>query len=157
MTQTHTSALVPESMPTLHRRKLPIGIQTFRTIKDLFHVFYACKANDWYRKNELSNFEGYDISIFYSYFAALGLNIRLEDSTNHGRIDMAVFFNRQVFLFEFKVIEMNPAGVALQQIKTQGYAEKYKDRGEPIHLIGVEFSKASRNIVGFEAETLGMP
>ncbi len=31
---------------------------------------------------------------------------------------------------------------------------KYRARGEPIHLIGVEFSKASRNIVGFEIETL---
>jgi hypothetical protein len=35
-----------------------------------------------------------------------------------------------------------------------GYADKYKDRGEPMHLIGVEFSKASRNIVGFEVETI---
>lgn len=26
--------------------------------------------------------------------------------------------------------------------------------GEPIHLVGVEFSKANRNIVGFEVETI---
>jgi hypothetical protein len=26
-------------------------------------------------------------------------------------------FNAQVFLFEFKVVELNPAGAALQQIK----------------------------------------
>ena len=32
--------------------------------------------------------------------------------------------------------------------------DKYKGRGEPVHLIGVEFSKASRNIVGFEVLTL---
>lgn len=31
---------------------------------------------------------------------------------------------------------------------------KYRARSEPIHLIGVEFSKASRNIVGFEVESL---
>jgi hypothetical protein len=126
----------------------------FAGLKNLFYAFYASIANDWYRKNEMSGYEGYYVSIFYSYFAALGLNIKLEDPTNFGRIDMTVFFNGQVFLFEFKVVEIEPQGRALQQIKDMGYADKYKDRGEPMHLIGVEFSKASRNIVGFEVETL---
>jgi hypothetical protein len=126
----------------------------FTGLKALFHAFYASIANDWYRKNELSNFEGYYVSIFYSYFAALGLSIKLEDPTNQGRIDMTVLFNEQVFLFEFKVVELNPAGAALQQIKDMHYADKYRALGQPIHLIGVEFSKASRNIVGFEVETL---
>ena len=67
---------------------------------------------------------------------------------------MTVLFNGQVFLFEFKVVELNPAGKALQQLKDMAYADKYQARGEPIHLIGVEFSKASRNIVGFEFESL---
>ncbi len=128
--------------------------QDFTGLKTLFHAFYASIANDWYRKNELSGFEGYYVSVFYSYFAALGLDIRLEEATNQGRIDMTVLFNHQVFLFEFKVVELNPAGQALPQIKDKGYADKFKARGEPIHLIGVEFSKATRNIVGFEVETL---
>jgi hypothetical protein len=128
--------------------------QNLAALKDLFHAFYATIPNDWYRKNELASFEGYYASIFYSYFAALGLDIRLEDTTNKGRIDMAVLFESQVLLFEFKVVELTPEGRALQQIKDKGYADKYRARGEPIHLIGVEFSKASRNIVGFEVETL---
>jgi hypothetical protein len=123
-------------------------------LQALFHAFYASIPHDWYRKNELSGFEGYYASIFYSYFAALGLDIRLEDSTSKGRIDMAVLFNANVYLFEFKVVELTPEGRALAQIQAQGYADKYKARGEPIHLIGVEFSKASRNIVGFEVQTL---
>jgi hypothetical protein len=65
-----------------------------------------------------------------------------------------VLFAGQVFLFEFKVVELTANGRALQQIKDKHYADKYQNRGEPIHLIGVEFSKASRNIVGFEVETL---
>ncbi len=128
--------------------------QNLPALKDLFHAFYATIPNDWYRKNELAGFEGYYASIFYSYFAALGLDIQLEDSTNKGRIDMAVLFEGRVYLFEFKVVELTPEGRALQQIKDKGYADKYRARGEPIHLIGVEFSKASRNIVGFEVETL---
>lgn len=128
----------------------------FAGMRKLFQAFYASIANDWYRKNELANYEGYYVSIFYSYFAALGLQMQLEDSTNFGRIDMSLLFNGQVFLFEFKVVELEPNGKALQQMKDMAYADKYKDRGEPIHLIGVEFSKATRNIVGFEVETLAI-
>ena len=140
--------------PHISRLYKLLQAQDFAGLKDLFHAFYASIANDWYRKNELSGFEGYYVSIFYSYFAALGLDIRLEDPTNVGRIDMTVLFDGQVFLFEFKVVELNPAGAALQQIKAMRYADKYQGRGEPVHLIGVEFSKTSRNIVGFEVETL---
>lgn len=59
-----------------------------------------------------------------------------------------------MLLFEFKVVELAPEGRALQQIKDKGYADKYRARSEPIHLIGVEFSKANRNIVGFELKAL---
>ena len=130
--------------------------QDFAGLKTLFHAFYASIANDWYRKNEMAGYEGYYASIFYSYFAAIGVEIRLEDPTNVGRIDMTVLFAGQVFLFEFKVVEANANGSAWQQIKDMGYADKYRSRGEPIHLVGVEFSKTSRNVVGFEAETLSI-
>jgi PD-(D/E)XK nuclease superfamily len=59
-----------------------------------------------------------------------------------------------VWVFEFKVVELVPAGKAIEQIRQKGYAEKYRDRGEPIHLIGVEFSRAERNVVGFEVERM---
>ncbi|MFZ4624378.1 MAG: AAA family ATPase [Rhodoferax sp.] len=125
-------------------------------LKTLFQAFYASIANDWYRKNEMANYEGYYVSIFYSYLAALGLDIRLEDPTSLGRIDMTVLFAGQVFLFEFKVVELEPKGSALQQIKAMHYVDKYRSRNEPMHLIGIEFSKASRNIVGFETEMLSV-
>jgi len=39
-------------------------------------------------------------------------------------------------------------------LKDKNYAEKYKAEGVPIHLIGVEFSKESRSVVGFEVEAI---
>lgn len=123
-------------------------------LKELFHAFFATIPHDWYRNSPIAQYEGYWASVFYSHFAALGLDIRLEDTTNHGRIDMTALFNAQVFIFEFKVVELVPEGKALEQIKNKRYADKYRARGEPIHLIGVEFSKVSRNIVGFDVETL---
>ena len=53
-------------------------------------------------------------------------------------------------LFEFKVVEMAPPGAALAQLQERGYADKYRARGEPIHLIGVEFSRDTRNVTTFE-------
>ena len=123
------------------------------SLRDLCHSFYASIPHDWYRKNQLAGYEGYYASIFYSYFAALGLEITVEDSTNKGRLDMTVRFNNRIYLFEFKVVEMVPEGKALEQLKNKGYADKYRQYGEPISLIGVEFSRESRNIVGFEVET----
>jgi len=92
--------------------------------------------------------------VFYSYFAALGLDITLEESCNAGRLDMAGRFNQNVYLFAFKVVEITPEGRALRQIKDQGYAAPYRGLGQSIHLIGIEFSKTSRSGVGFEWETL---
>ena len=125
-------------------------------LRALFHSFYASIPHQWYTGNTISQYEGFYVSVFYSYFAALGLDIRTEESTNHGRIDMAVLFGGQVYLFEFKVVEETPAGKALQQLRDMGYADKYRVLGRPIHLIGVEFSKVDRNIVGFEVESMSL-
>ena len=122
----------------------------FVQMQTLFTSFFASIPHDWYRNNPIAQYEGYYASVFYSYFAALGLDIILEDTTNQGRIDMTVNFNQQVYLFEFKVVELVPQGKALQQLKDRGYADKYRSLGQPIHLIGVEFSKDNRSVVGFE-------
>jgi len=63
----------------------------------------------------MEGYVGYYVSIFYSYFAALGLTIKLEDPTNFGCIDMTVLFNAHVFLFEFKVVKGRSHGQALKQ------------------------------------------
>ena len=41
-------------------------------------------------------------------------------------------------------------GAALQQLAARGYAEKYRNLGEPILLVGIEFSEATRNISAFD-------
>ena len=124
----------------------------FAGLKTLFHAFFASIPYEWYTNNDIAGYEGYYASVFYSYFAGLGLNIAVEDSSSHGRLDMAVLFNNHVYLFEFKVIEMTSAGAALAQLKERRYADKYRALGQPIHLIGVEFSKDERNIAAFDVE-----
>ena len=85
----------------------------------------------------------------YSY-AALGYEIAVEESSSQGRLDMAVHTGGHVFLFEFKVVELSSPGSELAQLQERDYAAKYRGRGEPIHLIGVEFSRETRNVTAFE-------
>ena len=124
----------------------------FAGLETLFHAFFASIPYEWYTNNDIADYEGYYASVFYSYFAGLGLNISVEDSSSHGRLDMAVLFNDHVYLFEFKVVEMASAGAALAQLQERRYADKYRALGQPIYLIGVEFSKDTRNLAAFEVE-----
>ena len=124
-------------------------------LKEVFQSFFASIPSDWYRKNNIANYEGFYASIFYCYFTALGLEVMAEDATNHGRVDMAVIFEDRCYIFEFKVVELvKDENSALSQIKAKGYAEKYKGKYDEIYLVGVEFSKEERNIVGYEVEGL---
>ena len=124
----------------------------FAGMETLFQAFFASIPYEWYANNAIADYEGYYASVFYSYFAATGFDITVEDSSNRGRADMAVRFGGNVYLFEFKVVEQATEGAALAQLKERGYADKYRARGEPIHLIGVEFSKETRNVTAFEVE-----
>ena len=125
----------------------------FAGLEALFQAFFASIPYEWYTNNDIARYEGYYASVFYSYFAGLGLDVTVEDSTSHGRLDMAVRFNGNIYLFEFKVVEMAPEGAAMAQLKEKRYADKYRGAGEPIHLIAVEFSKDARNVVAFEVES----
>ena len=122
----------------------------FASMETLFHAFFASIPYEWYTNNDIANFEGYYASVFYSYFAGLGLNITVEDSSSHGRVDMAVSFNDNIYLFEFKVVELASEGTAMAQLQEKRYADKYRGLDQPIYLIGIEFSKDTCNITAFE-------
>ena len=51
-----------------------------------------------------------------------------------------------------KVVEKAAKGAAMAQLRERDCADKYRGRGEPIHLIGVEFGKETHNVVAFDAE-----
>ena len=58
-----------------------------------------------------------------------------------------------MYLFELKVVEIAGEGAAMAQLKARRYADKYCGAGEPIHLVAVEFSRDTRNVVAFEVES----
>jgi len=138
-------------------------------IREIMHSHFASIPYEWYRKNEIDKYEGYYASVFYAYFASIGVDVKAEDSTNHGKIDMAVVMGDKVLIFEFKCLRGKGTGdrrleigkrkaikekgpTAIEQLKIKGYAEKYKALKRPIYLIGIEFDRKKRNIVGFKWE-----
>ena len=118
-----------------------------------FRALFASIPHDWHRRNRIAEYEGYYASVFYCHFVALGLDVTAEDATNRGRVDMAVRLEDRVFLFEFKVTDIDRTpGTALAQIRERGYAEKYRADAAEIFRVGIEFDRNERNIVRFEWE-----
>ncbi len=123
-------------------------------VREQLHAFFASIPYEWFTKNNIVNYEGYYANVFYSLFTGLGFNVSVEDSTNRGRLDMAVQFKDRVLIFEFKVVEQAGKGSAIAQLHEKQYAQKFQRRDTRIYLIGVEFSKDTRNIIGFDIEKL---
>ncbi len=118
-----------------------------------FQRLYASIPNDWYRNNPIAQYEGYYASVFYSHLASLGLDIVPEEVSNPGQCDLVIRHASRAWVIEFKVIDgEEPTGEAMRQLKAKDYAAKH--RGAPgIHEVielGVEFSRAKRQIVGWE-------
>ena len=121
-------------------------------LKDAIYTFFASIPHDWYRNNDISSYEGFYASTVYALFNGAGLNVIAEDNTNKGQIDLSVLNQDSVYIVEFKVVEDKEEGMALKQIKERRYYEKYMGKYQEIYLIGIEFSKKDKNIVGFEWE-----
>ena len=56
---------------------------------------------------------------------------------------MVVVYDGQGFVFKMAKGEGDSdsaAQLAIKQMRYRGYTDKYRNRGEPIHLVGVAFS-----------------
>ncbi len=116
-----------------------------QTIKSLF----ASIAYNNFTKNDIEEYEGFYASVIYAYFVGAGFDkVLAEDVTNDGRIDLSVFIDDYIYIFEFKVDKKG----ALEQIKSKEYFNKYLSSRKEIYIVGVEFDSNSRNVVGYAWE-----
>jgi len=93
-------------------------------------------------------------------FRAIGVDVRSEECSSHGRTDMVVLTGGQVFVLEFKMVETakNTGATleaALAQIRDRGYAEKYMDRKEPIHFVAIACGCVERTLLEVRVEPAG--
>ena len=113
--------------------------------------------HQWYDGGQIERYEAHYAGMLYMAFRSIGLDLRAEDSSSHGRADMVVFHMGQVFVLEFKMASGEEdmermLDRAIAQIRDRGYAEKYRYRGEPIHLVGMVFGGGERNLLDIRAE-----
>ncbi|SFV54763.1 FIG00914433: hypothetical protein [hydrothermal vent metagenome] len=112
---------------------------------------FASIAYNNFVNNSIQNYEGFYASVIYAYFAGTGFDkIVAEDATNIGRIDLSVFIDDKVYIFEFKVDQSG----ALNQIKSRNYHQKYLSNYNEIYIVGVEFDSSTKNVVGYEWERI---
>ena len=73
-----TEAMLPDAVPRveqgvrLHRL---LATNDFDGLEALFLAFFSGIPHDWHRRNDLARYEGYWASVFYSHFAAAGLDV----------------------------------------------------------------------------------
>ena len=90
----------------------------------------------------------------YLIFKLMGQFVQTEEHCSSGRIDCVVQTTDSIYLFEFKLSGNSNAEDALEQIKENAYAAKYKTDGKKIVLIGAGFEEATRTIKNWKVEQL---
>ncbi len=123
------------------------------------HSFYASIPHQWHDVSEVARYEAFYASVLYASLMAVRAEVRAEESTVRGRSDLVVLCGGQVFVLEIKVAVAageveSKVEEALTQMRGKGYANKYRGRGEAIHLIAVVFSGEERNLEALRVEEL---
>jgi len=113
-----------------------------RNLEQFFENLKVFFANIPYTLN--ISLEKHYQTIFYIIFTLLGLRIQAEVVTNKGRIDIVIELADSTYLFEFKLNGTKEQ--ALEQIKSNDYAQKYQGTTKQVILVGVEFDKVTRNV-----------
>ena len=127
-------------------------------LKEALKSFFASIPHDWHRKNNIAEYEGYWATVMYTLFAGMGYEIKAEDTTNRGRLDLMVKTSKNIWLFEFKVKGIDKTGdmSPLAQLKEKNYNQKYQGllnkegAPMPVYEIGIVFDPAGRNIEAWE-------
>ncbi len=122
-------------------------------LKNMLTTLFASIPYNNFTNNRLLEYEGYYASVVYAYIASLGMEIIPEDTTNFGKMDLTVKMpDGKIYIIEFRLTE-KATGEALRQIKEKRYFEKYQTDND-FYLVGIEFSRAERNVIGFEWEQM---
>ena len=139
-----------------------LAANDFDRFKDQLYAFICGLPNQIYRQGQIDRLESHYASMLYMLFRALGVDLRVEESSSHGDADMVVFHGAQVFVFAFKVVQSqeqveSALKAALDQIVAKGYAHQYLDRAEPIFLIAMVFGRTEdANIVECRVQSLNL-
>ena len=130
----------------------------FERFADRLRSYLSGIPYQWHATGDLARYEAWYASLLHMCFRAIGVDVRVEDASSHGRADMVVLTGGQVFVLEFKMADGEgdvtaALDAAISQMRGRRYAEKYFDREEPVHLLGVACGREARNLLKIRAES----
>ena len=138
----------------VEREKTPVLVEHLRSaflsnnLEEVFEIlqtFYAKIDYDIKLKHEK-----YYQTIFYILFTLLGFRIKVEVSTNKGRMDAVVKTDAYIYILEFKLDKSSEEAIA--QIKEKEYYQKYLLDKRDLILIGVNFTSKTGEIENWKVE-----
>ena len=98
----------------------------------------------------INNNERHYQAVMFTIFSMLGADVKVEEPTPDGRIDMVLKTDTAIYIFELKYNKS--ADVAIQQIKQKDYAKIYAGDGRKIVKVGLNFSEDRRSLENWKVE-----
>lgn len=98
----------------------------------------------------INNNERHYQAVMFTIFSMLGADVKVEEPTPDGRIDMVLKIDTTIYVFELKYNKS--ADVAIQQIKQKDYAKIYAGDGRRIVKVGLNFSEDRRSLENWKVE-----
>jgi hypothetical protein len=89
-------------------------------------------------------------NMLFLLFKVTGVEVRMEEPTSAGRIDMVVRTDKYVYVMEFKLNQS--ADKAMRQITDKHYADSYLGGPQQVFRIGVNFAEETKNIADWTIE-----
>jgi len=123
-------------------------------------AYLASIPYQWHATGDLARYEAWYASLLHMCFRAIGVEVHSEEASSHGRADMVVRTGGQVFVLEFKMAENvddteTALAAAFTQMHERGYAEKYRNRDEPVHRVAIACGREARTLLEVRAESGG--
>ncbi len=129
----------------------------FAGFAETLKAYLSSIPYQWHMTGNLARYEAWYAGLLHLCFRAIGVEVRAEEASSHGCADMVVRTGGQVFILEFKMVDNADAveaalAAAFTQMRERGYANRYRDRQEPVHLIAVVCGHEARNLLEVRAE-----
>ncbi len=127
----------------------------FTGFADTLKAWLASIPYQWHTTGDLARYEAWYASLLHMAFRAIGVDVRAEAATSHGRADMVAHLGDQVFILEFKMAEgagdiETALATAHAQMRKRGYADTY--HGKTVHLVAIACGRDARNLLEVRAE-----
>ncbi len=133
----------------------------FSGFAETLRAYLAGIPYSWHTTRDLACYEAWYVGLLHMCFRVIGVDVCAEEATSHGRAGMVVRTGGQVFMLEFRIADSPDAAeaalaFAFTQMRKQGYANRYRDRDGPVHLVAMVCGREVRNLLEVRAESSGI-